>query len=125
MSTDGDSLAAEVVGRRRRLTIIVGVGLVIVAASVLSNVYAERRVSEENRRVERVSETVAISDSDIINYAYGSGSIGAKFAVADDRVTMTNVGGGWCVAIRSEYLRSSRVSSFLIGANALKPTEHC
>ncbi len=34
-------------------------------------------------------------------------------------------GRRWCVAIRSGYLNSSRVSSFAVADNALTPTEHC
>ena len=110
MSSDEDELAVEALGRRKRLILIVGVALVISVGFALATVYAERRVNEEDRRVERVAATVAISDSDLINDAYGrSGSIGAKFGVADDRVTVTNV-DGWCISIRSEYLTSSRVS---------------
>jgi hypothetical protein len=115
-------------GRRRRLKVIVGIGILAVLTFASMTIYAERKVNDENRRVQRLAASVTVNAQDILDAAYASSNkIGAAFGVANDRVSITIVGDNVpCIAIRSEYLTSSRSSAFLVGHDgALTPTAHC
>ena len=117
------------IGRRRRLKIVVGIGVLAVLAFASMTIYAERKVNDEDRRVQRLAASVTVSPQDIIEAAYTpSNKIGAAFGVASDRVSITISGDNvvTCIAIRSEYLTSSRSSSFLVGHDgALTATARC
>lgn len=115
-------------GRRRRLTIIVGLGILAVLSVALTTIYAERKVNDENRRVQRLAETVTVDGQDILDAAYtSSNKIGAAFGVASDRVAITISGDNVpCLTIRSEYLTSSRSSAFLVDIDGtLASTARC
>lgn len=115
-------------GRRVRLKIIVGIGLLTVLAFALTTIYAERTVTDENRRVQRLAPSVTVNAQDIVDAAYtSSNKIGADFGVAVDRVSITISSANIpCIAIRSEYITSSRSSAFLVGHDgSLAPTAHC
>lgn len=116
-------------GRCRRLKIIVGIGILAVLTFALTTTYAERKVNDENRRVQRLAASVTVDAQDIIEAAYTpSNKIGAAFGVASDRVSITISGDNvvTCIAIRSEYLTSSRSSAFLVGLDgALTATADC
>jgi hypothetical protein len=107
------------------LRVIIGIVFVAVLAFVLTTIYAERSVNDENRRVQRLAPSVTVNAQDILDDAYtSSNKIGAEFGVAVDRVSITIVGGVTCIAIRSEYLTSTRSSAFLVHDGSLTPTAH-
>jgi hypothetical protein len=111
---------------RRRLKVILSIGLVAVLAFALTTIYAERKVNDENRRVQRLAPSVTVNEQDSLDDAYtSSNKIGAEFGVAGDRVSVTIDDGVPCVAIRSAYLTSSRSSAFLVHDGSLTPTAHC
>ena len=115
-------------GQRRRLKIVVGIGVLAVLAFASMTIYAERKVNDEDRRVQRLAASVTVNEQDIIDAAYSSSNkIGAALGVASDRVSITISGDNVpCIAIRSEYLTSSRSSAFLVGHDgALTATAHC
>jgi hypothetical protein len=117
-----------VIGRRRRLKIIVGIGILAIVTLALTTIYAERRVNDENRRVQRLASSVTVDAQDILDAAFtSSNKVGDAFGVASDRVTITISGDNVpCIAVRSEYLTSSRSLAFLVGPDgALTPTAHC
>ena len=129
--SDGATSAEQVdpsSGRRRRLKIVVGIGVLAVLAFASMTIYAERKVNDEDRRVQRLAASVTVNAQDIIDAAYtSSDKIGAAFGVASDRVAITiSADNVPCLAIRSEYLTSSRSSAFLVGDDgALTATAHC
>ena len=115
-------------GRRRRLKIVVGIGVLAVLASASTTIYAERKVNDENQRVLRLAPSVTVNAQDILDAAYtSSNKIGAAFGAASDRVSITISGDNVpCIAIRSEYFTSRRSSAFLVGHDgALTATSHC
>lgn len=113
-------------GRRRRLVMIVVIGVAIVVAYVVTTIYSEHRVNDENARVQRVARSVAITENDILADAYGhSDKVSGAFGVASDRVAITVDGGEACIAVRSEYITSSRTSAFVDRNGSLIPTEQC
>jgi hypothetical protein len=119
-------LAALTDGRRLRLKIIVTIGLAIVLTFVVTIVYAEHRVNDENERVQRVARSVTITEQDILEDAYGhSDKVSAAFGVAGDRIAMSIDAGETCIAVRSDYFTSSRTSAFVVRDGSLTPTEHC
>jgi hypothetical protein len=115
-------------GRRHRLRIVVGIGLLAVLTFTLTTIYAERKVNDENRRVQQLASSVTVNAQDVLDAAYtSSNKIGAEFGVASDRVSVTISGANVpCIAIRSEYITSSRSSAFLVGHDgSLTATAHC
>jgi hypothetical protein len=109
-------------GRRRRLKIIIAVAAVAVLGFVVSARYSQRRVDDENARIQRVASTLAIAPDFVLAAAYGGNSLAAQFEVAEERVAIEVGADGPCIAVRSEYLGRSAVSSFVVrdGALALK-----
>ena len=113
-------------GRRGRLVIIVVIGVAIVLAYVLITIYSEHRVNDENDRVQRVARSVTISENDILDDAYGhSDKVSGAFGVASDRVAITVDAGEACIAVRSEYITSSKTSAFVVRNGSVTPTEQC
>jgi hypothetical protein len=63
---------------------------------------------------------MTFSDSDLLDSAYGkSDVVSRKLGVAGDRVAITVRGGVTCIVVRSEYLTSTRVSSFVVHGGTL------
>jgi hypothetical protein len=112
--------------QRRRLKVIVSVGLFAVLAFALTTIYSERKVNDENRRVQRLAPAVTVTEQDILDDAFtSSNKIADEFGVAGDRVSVTIGGGVPCIAIRSEFITSSRSSAFVVQDGSLTPTDHC
>ena len=115
-------------GRRWRLKIIVGIGVLAVLASASTTIYAERKVYDENQRVQRLAPSVTVNAQDILDAAYtSSNKIGDAFGVSSQRVSIIIPNDKIpCIAIRSEYFTSSRSSAFLVGHDGvLTATAHC
>ncbi len=129
MVADADvqpEIAAVNQGRRRRLKIIVAIGLTLAVGFVVATIYAEHRVNDENERVQQVARSIIITDEDILNYAYGhSDKVSADFGVASDRVAISVDAGETCITVLSEYITSSRTSAFVVRNGSLSPTGSC
>ena len=76
--------------------------------------------------MQRVTRSVTITERDVLDDAYGhSDKVSGAFGVASDRVAVTVDAGEACVAVRSEYITSSRTSAFVVRNGSLTPTEQC
>ena len=66
------------------------------------------------------------AQSEILDDAYGhSDKVSGAFGVVSDRVAITVDAGEVCIAVRREYISSSRTSSFVVRNESLIPTDQC
>jgi hypothetical protein len=83
-------------GRRRRLTIIVSIAIVLALAGLITYVLGSRAANEEVSRVRTAAETAVVSGADIAASAYGSTEIdpvAKALGVDDGQVSAVSASG--------------------------------
>ena len=107
-------------GRRRRLTIIVSIAIVLVLAGLITHVLGSRAANEEVSRVRTSAETAVVSGADIAASAYGSTEIdpvAKALGVDDGQVSAVSATGAeWCITVEVDRLLATRSIRFHLDA---------
>ena len=107
-------------GRRRRLSIIVGIAIVLTLAALIPYVLGSRSANEEISRVRGAASTAVVNVDDVAFSAYGGAEvdpIAAALGVEISQVSaFSETGADWCIKIEVNRILATRSIRFHLDA---------
>jgi len=132
VESEGDSNSVGSVdsdaGRRRRLTIIVGIALAFILAVTIQQALGTRAANDEIARVRTAASTAVVSVADIPASFYGGADpVAAALDLNDSRLSAIGAPAGeWCITVEVERVLVTRSIRFeLDAAGRLSEVPRC